>query len=363
VVDWKKIICNYITSGRFFVDLAASIPFEEILVAFMSEGSSPNSLKLLGLFKLVRLLRLGRIVRYLKFKSGFKMGLRMIQLLLGLLMLVHWIACFWYLLVQTEGDWVPPKDTDRPSTTDKFWSRTKFYQSSTVDRYLTVFYYAILTMVGNDLYPRNSEQTLISAFFIIVGAVVSAFIFGNMAAIMATMNKKSTHFDEQLDLVNATMRQMKLPEDMQEQVVKFMLHVQSSPDLHQDLDRFFSILNEPLRKQILYHLHAPLIKKVKIMQECSSVEQSFFVCNLKPVLFLPGDIIIREGEKGDNIYFMNKGEAQVLLRGENKSNEVIATLNDGCIFGEVAILTKLKRTATVKSVDYTNCAYLTRADV
>lgn len=31
---------------------------------------------------------------------------------------------------------------------------------------------------------------------IITGAIVSAFIFGNMAALMATMNKKSTHFDE-----------------------------------------------------------------------------------------------------------------------------------------------------------------------
>jgi len=53
-----------------------------------------------------------------------------------------------------------------------------------------------------------------------------------MAALMATMNKKSTHFDEQLDLVNSTMRQMKLPEEIQDQVLKFMFHVQNSPDLH-----------------------------------------------------------------------------------------------------------------------------------
>jgi len=29
---------------------------------------------------------------------------------------------------------------------------------------------------------------------------------------------------------------------------------------------------------------------------------------MKPVLFLPGDYIGREGEKGDNMYFINKGE-------------------------------------------------------
>jgi len=83
---------------------------------------------------------------------------------------------------------------------------------------------------------------------IITGTIVSAFIFGNMAALMATMNKKSTHFDEQLDLVNTIMRQMKLPEQMQDEVVSFMLHVQNSPEIHLDLDSFFSILNDPLKK-------------------------------------------------------------------------------------------------------------------
>jgi len=51
-----------------------------------------------------------------------------------------------------------------------------------------------------------------------------------------------------------------------------MLHVQHSPDLHQDLYKFFSILNEPLKKQILYHLTAPLIQKVSLLKQCSSVE-------------------------------------------------------------------------------------------
>lgn len=46
-----------------------------------------------------------------------------------------------------------------------------------------------------------------------------------MAALMATINKQSTQNDEQLDIVNSIMIQMKLPPDMQDRVVKFMLHV------------------------------------------------------------------------------------------------------------------------------------------
>jgi hypothetical protein len=108
ISDWKKVAINYFITGRFFIDLGASIPLDLFL---NSESTSSNKkLKLLGLMKLIRLLRLGRIVRYLKFKQGFKLGIRLFQLLFFLLMLVHWVACIWYLIVKVDNSWIPPKD-------------------------------------------------------------------------------------------------------------------------------------------------------------------------------------------------------------------------------------------------------------
>lgn len=52
-----------------------------------------------------------------------------------------------------------------------------------------------------------------------------------------------------------------------------------------------------------------------------------------------------------------------MLRTDKKENEVVSTISDGTIFGEIALLTKLKRTATVRSSDYTSCAYISRVDV
>jgi len=67
VVEGKKIALSYLRSGRFFVDLLASIPFE-FLFGMVSPNTDSMTFKLLGLLKLVRLLRLGRIIRYMKFK-------------------------------------------------------------------------------------------------------------------------------------------------------------------------------------------------------------------------------------------------------------------------------------------------------
>lgn len=79
---------------------------------------------------------------------------------------------------------------------------------------------------------------------------------------------------------------------------------------------------------------------------------------------MPDDYIIREGEQGDCLYFVNKGEVQVTVKNSvTKLQETIGFLRDGVVFGEIALLTKLKRTATVVSKDYSNCAFLEKDDV
>jgi len=120
------------------------------------------------------------------------------------------------MLVQQKGSWIPPKDQNS-GTTD-------FYDTSYFRQYTVVFYYAILLIVGNDSSPRTTSQTIFSSLIVIMGAIVTAFIFGNMAALMATINKKDSHNQENIDFVASTMRSIKLPEKVQNQVIEYLMH-------------------------------------------------------------------------------------------------------------------------------------------
>ena len=154
-----------------------------------TEGNT-TQIKLLGLLKLVRLLRLGRIIRYLNFKQGAVLGVKLIQLLCFLVLLVHWIGCIWYILIRDEGAWVPPKDLDRdPRDPLNFWTKSEFYEWDIMQKYILCFYYAVLTMMGNELAPRNTLQTVVASLIIITGAVSSAYIFGEMAAMIDAVNQ------------------------------------------------------------------------------------------------------------------------------------------------------------------------------
>jgi hypothetical protein len=146
VYDCKSIAQNYIYQWRFWIDLIATIPFEHLYNLF-SPSSSNFNFSVFDLLKLIRLLRLGRIISYMKVKQDVKVGFRIVQLLSFLLLLVHWVGCMWYIMVRKPGGWVPPKDLDS--------GETNFYDVSSGYRYSTVFYYAILLLVGNEAAPTT----------------------------------------------------------------------------------------------------------------------------------------------------------------------------------------------------------------
>ncbi len=81
----------------------------------------------------------------------------------------------------------------------------------------------------------------------------------------------------------------------------------------------------------------------------------------KAMTFLPGDLVIGEGEKGDSLYIITNGLVSVYKNGHE--NEPIAQLRDGDFFGEMALLETQVRTANVKTLKPTTLLRLARKDV
>lgn len=65
-----------------------------------------------------------------------------------------------------------------------------------------------------------------------------------------------------------------------------------------------------------------------------------------------GAIIIEEGIKSDNIYFITTGRVRIFKIINNEEIN-LATLGPGDFFGEMSMFLGSKRTATVQALDYT----------
>ncbi len=64
-----------------------------------------------------------------------------------LLLIIHWIACFWFFVVIGKKNWFPPKDLD--------FRETNLWNGDMLNSYILLFYYATLSLVGNELLPTD----------------------------------------------------------------------------------------------------------------------------------------------------------------------------------------------------------------
>ncbi len=71
----------------------------------------------------------------------------------------------------------------------------------------------------------------------------------------------------------------------------------------------------------------------RVAQDCERGLIRDLVLKLRPVLFLPGDLVITKGEVGKDMYIVQNGVLEV-VGGENNSM-VFATLREGTVFGEI----------------------------
>jgi CRP-like cAMP-binding protein len=76
--------------------------------------------------------------------------------------------------------------------------------------------------------------------------------------------------------------------------------------------------------------------------------QNLFVA-LEEVDFSKGDTVIKQGDPGDYFYIIKEGQCQALLESEKKPEGIpLATLTPGDSFGEEALISDKKRSATIK---------------
>ena len=253
VVNLKAIAKKYL-KGRFLVDFLASIPVEIFTYMFVG-GSKDNTfvLQMFGLLKLVRVLRLSRLIAYMNLKNDVKMSLKLIKLIFFLVMFLHWLACLWFFIVKQNERWIPPLDY--------LTGETELYVDSNFSQYWTSVYHAVLMFGGNDVYPKGNLQLTFLALTLITAAIINANIFGNMAVLIQSLNRKAAVFQEKMEYASETMKNLRIPEGIQDDIKTYLTYTQTTLDHQKDLDSFLNMLSPSLKQEVSTHIfHDSILK-------------------------------------------------------------------------------------------------------
>jgi CRP-like cAMP-binding protein len=94
-----------------------------------------------------------------------------------------------------------------------------------------------------------------------------------------------------------------------------------------------------------------LLGRIDLVQALSAEARKTLAERARFVEYGPGQAIVRQGEQGDTLYLVARGEVSVRIdMGGVAPQREVARLGRGAVFGEMSMLTGESRTATVVSL-------------
>lgn len=100
--------------------------------------------------------------------------------------------------------------------------------------------------------------------------------------------------------------------------------------------------------------------KQYILGELRKNEFDKLLFNGKKEFYEKNAIIINEGEHTDCAYFINSGKVKIFLSDDQGKSVVLSTLTAGEFFGEMALIDKNERSATVMAIDDTELTVISQ---
>lgn len=115
------------------------------------------------------------------------------------------------------------------------------------------------------------------------------------------------------------------------------------------LDRvtFRRILMDATSRKRRYY--EQLLEDVPLLCSLEPYERHKIADALESVTYEDGDVVIRQGDVGDNFYFIEQGEARVTVTDDAGHIYELKSLSKGSYFGELALLHDKPRVATVSA--------------
>ncbi|MGH0122175.1 UNVERIFIED_CONTAM: hypothetical protein FKN15_015479 [Acipenser sinensis] len=358
LLDPKLIACHYLKSW-FVLDLISAFPVDYVILIVKELEEDQNTTtytasKLVRIvlfariFSLIRLLRVSRLVRFFSEweqvansnMEAVRLFIRIICLFAMILLLCHWNGCIQYFI---------PSLQDFPE--DCWVVRENLTHAPWIEKYSFGVFRALSHMIGvgyGSADPPTGEAELwVVMTSMVSGALMYTMMVANVAAMMTNVDAASKAYRSKFNHLEDYMSYRKLPKNLRSRISTYYQARYQGKWF--DEREILNVLSESLKVEILGNLCADLVKTVPMFQGRDINFINAVLLKLQCEVFQEGDIIIREKAAGDRMFFIEHGRVMV------KTEQNFCTeLADGDYFGEICLLTKCRRTASVQALTLCN---------
>lgn len=310
------------------------ISFPLFTLIQMLTGESYTYLLLFKLISLVNLKQIGQLFHDMD--NLHPIVARIAPLSLMVPLMVHVMACGWI--------WVEDLPQNSGTPLLFVYGRAVYW---TVTTLCTVGY--------GDIAAKTLPQMAFANFVMVIGVAFFGYVLSNVASLLSRLDGARESYMSHLDRVENYMRYNNIPADLRIKVREYLRYLWESRKGYEDEEALHS-LPYSLRSELSLFINRSVIEKVPLLKGASEEMVREIVMQLQSVVCTPGDFIFRLGEPGDKMYFIQKGQVEI-VSGEG---QVLVTLPAGSFFGEMALLTSNPRNASARAVHYCDLFTLSR---
>jgi hypothetical protein len=338
----RKVIAKKYLKGWFTIDFVTAFPFDIVVLAIFGIPKDNDNHQvyflILQLITMIKLLKVGKITKelqeYLRVNPSM---MRLLTFAFWFSQFVHYLALGWIFIGAAE--------TFRPA----------------FDQYIRSLYWCVTTVatIGyGDYYPNHevNAQIIYTIAVQIFGVGMYGYIIGNVSGLISNLDVARAGFVKKIEEVKVFLNNKRIPVDMQEKVLSYYHYLWDKKKSVSE-ENPVSDLPASLGLEIMLYLNRDMLMKVELFKNAQEVFVREAIQMLKPLIYLPDDFIIRQGEYGDSMFFLSSGELEVII-----DNKQVAKLTAGATFGETALLVGEKRNASIRTITHCEVYRLSKSD-
>lgn len=326
-------------SPLFWCDALSCVPF---LVGIFTGEVSPSSTSRLTVQSL-KLLRIHWVIFMpaSHFETGFHSLLQVARMFVWIVLSMHLMACMWYAVVVANG------------TEERHLEGLS--EVTEITHYLIAVKNGAYLVSGKPTDSYSDDEMLIVAIASPMFGIFFAFIFGNTTMLLTRMNILMSKHHKHVALIQSTMRSLDIPAELRHRITRYHHFLA----VHHNINAY-KLLMQGLSVNLFLELKAHLFRKMFSEGKFFRDAPGGFLRRLLQVMveatFCPGDIVVRCGDLGDQMYFVVKGKLDVL----SPQGAVIGKISENQYFGEIALLISTPRLVSIRATTYCLLAMISR---
>jgi len=159
---------------------------------------------------------------------------------------------------------------------------------------------------------------------------------------------------QQKDMLNSYLMEAHIPNEIRRECTEYLMHYQSAAMVFHERT-VLQMLSPGLQARVSGATNGALIRKIPIFRAAPDACIAEVMLALKPHLFTPGEMIVRQGNVARDMFVVKMGMVSAFVTTEDGEEKKLATLRAGDFFGEGALInvgSEGRRGASVNAKTY-----------